>query len=223
MGHMLQAAAATDFGMCAGLVTPLSAGGENALDPRLDHLAMGTQHPRFDLLAGQRTTDEPSAPVFEGNAAAVVRAGVGHDVFMLCPQRARASFERAIIEYLARHPDTEQVCLFAQPINRIDATGVDLFAKLDALAPAQALVDALAPEGTAHAAAPAAHDHTPWREGLQHLMGMLRSSDMGATDAVERLAAQMPVQHRAALAELQAAVAVLDFERAQGLCQALLD
>ena len=31
----------------------------------------------------------------EGNAAAVVRAGVGHDVFMLCPQRARASFERA--------------------------------------------------------------------------------------------------------------------------------
>ena len=46
---------------------------------------------------------------------------------------------------------------------------------------------------------------------------------MGATDAVERLAAQMPVQHRAALAELQAAVAALDFERAQGLCQALLD
>ena len=31
----------------------------------------------------------------EGNAAAVVRAGVGHDVFMLCPQHARASFERA--------------------------------------------------------------------------------------------------------------------------------
>jgi len=31
----------------------------------------------------------------EGNAAAVVRAGVGHDVFMLCEERARASFERA--------------------------------------------------------------------------------------------------------------------------------
>ena len=41
-----------------------------------------------------------------------------------------ADFERAIIEYLARHPETEQVCLFAQPINRIDATGVELFAKL---------------------------------------------------------------------------------------------
>ena len=41
-----------------------------------------------------------------------------------------ADFERAIIEYLARHPDTQQVCLFAQPINRIDATGVELFAKL---------------------------------------------------------------------------------------------
>lgn len=42
-----------------------------------------------------------------------------------------ADFERAIVEHLARHPDTRQVCLFAQPINRIDATGVDLFAKLE--------------------------------------------------------------------------------------------
>ena len=41
-----------------------------------------------------------------------------------------ADFERAIVEHLARHPDTKQVCLFAQPINHIDATGVDLFAKL---------------------------------------------------------------------------------------------
>lgn len=41
-----------------------------------------------------------------------------------------ADFERAIVEHLARHPETEQVCLFAQPINRIDATGADLFAKL---------------------------------------------------------------------------------------------
>ena len=43
---------------------------------------------------------------------------------------AAAGFERAIVEHLARYPDTRHVCLFAQPINRIDATGVEVFAKL---------------------------------------------------------------------------------------------
>jgi SulP family sulfate permease len=39
-------------------------------------------------------------------------------------------FDRAISEYLVRHPDTQHVCLFAQPINRIDATGVEVFASM---------------------------------------------------------------------------------------------
>ncbi|UUZ65876.1 sodium-independent anion transporter [Polaromonas sp. P1-6] len=43
---------------------------------------------------------------------------------------AANSFERAIVEYLSLHPETKHVCLFAQPINRIDATGVELFMKL---------------------------------------------------------------------------------------------
>lgn len=43
-----------------------------------------------------------------------------------------SSFERAVIEHLAKHPDTRHVCLFAQPINRIDATGVEIFKKLEA-------------------------------------------------------------------------------------------
>ncbi|MDB5744312.1 MAG: sulfate transporter family protein [Polaromonas sp.] len=43
---------------------------------------------------------------------------------------AAAEFERAIGEYLAVHPDTRHVCLFAQPINRIDATGMDVFLKI---------------------------------------------------------------------------------------------
>ncbi len=41
-----------------------------------------------------------------------------------------SSFERNIAEHLATHPDTRHVCLFAQPINRIDATGVEVFASL---------------------------------------------------------------------------------------------
>jgi sulfate permease, SulP family len=40
---------------------------------------------------------------------------------------AATEFNRVIGEYLALHPDTRHVCLFAQPINRIDATGVDVF------------------------------------------------------------------------------------------------
>jgi SulP family sulfate permease len=43
---------------------------------------------------------------------------------------AAAEFERNIVEYLAAHPDTRHVCLYAQPINHIDATGVDTWLKL---------------------------------------------------------------------------------------------
>lgn len=43
---------------------------------------------------------------------------------------AARDFERAIVEHLAAHPDVRHVCLFAQPINRIDATGVETFGQL---------------------------------------------------------------------------------------------
>lgn len=45
---------------------------------------------------------------------------------------AASSLERNISEYLTAHPDTRHVCLFAQPINRVDATGVEVFAALRA-------------------------------------------------------------------------------------------
>lgn len=41
-----------------------------------------------------------------------------------------SALERALVEHLAAHPDTRHVCLFAQPINRIDATGVEVFGSL---------------------------------------------------------------------------------------------
>lgn len=43
---------------------------------------------------------------------------------------AASSLERAIGEHLNLHAHVRHVCLFAQPINRIDATGVDAFAQL---------------------------------------------------------------------------------------------
>ena len=43
---------------------------------------------------------------------------------------AANQFERTVGEYLANHPGTRCVCLFAQPINRIDATGAEVFTRL---------------------------------------------------------------------------------------------
>ena len=41
-----------------------------------------------------------------------------------------SALERAVIDHVAAHPDVRHVCLFAQPINRVDATGVEVFTGL---------------------------------------------------------------------------------------------
>jgi SulP family sulfate permease len=41
-----------------------------------------------------------------------------------------SALERAVMEHLAARPDLRHVCLFAQPINRVDATGVEVFGQL---------------------------------------------------------------------------------------------
>lgn len=44
-----------------------------------------------------------------------------------------SALERTLSERLSANPQAHQVCLFAQPINRIDVTGVETFARLQAL------------------------------------------------------------------------------------------
>lgn len=44
-----------------------------------------------------------------------------------------SALERRVTEHLATHPDVVHLCLMAQPINRIDVTGVETFAQLLAL------------------------------------------------------------------------------------------
>lgn len=44
-----------------------------------------------------------------------------------------SALERAIIEHLAANPGVRHVCLFSQPINRIDATGVEVFGQIHAM------------------------------------------------------------------------------------------
>ena len=43
---------------------------------------------------------------------------------------AANQFERTVADYLTSHPDIRCVCLFAQPINRIDATGAEVFTRM---------------------------------------------------------------------------------------------
>jgi sulfate permease, SulP family len=44
-----------------------------------------------------------------------------------------SALERAVVEHVAAHPQVKHLCLFAQPINRVDATGVEVFGRLRAL------------------------------------------------------------------------------------------
>jgi SulP family sulfate permease len=44
-----------------------------------------------------------------------------------------SALEREIVEHLAEPSDVRHVCLFAQPINRVDATGVETFVRLRGL------------------------------------------------------------------------------------------
>ncbi|MBV7543870.1 SulP family inorganic anion transporter [Acidovorax sp. sic0104] len=44
-----------------------------------------------------------------------------------------SALERWVTEHLAAHPDVVHLCLLAQPINRVDVTGVETFAQLLAL------------------------------------------------------------------------------------------
>ncbi len=43
---------------------------------------------------------------------------------------AANGLEQAVTEHLMQHPEVQHVCLFAQPINRIDVTGVETFAQV---------------------------------------------------------------------------------------------
>ena len=50
-----------------------------------------------------------------------------------------SALERAVVEHVAAHPDTRHVCLFAQPINRIDATGLEVFSSVRRLLQARGI------------------------------------------------------------------------------------
>ncbi len=104
------------WGVLAGLLMALSHFLYQRLHPRVIEVGL---HPDGSLRDRQLWHLPPLAPRLYA-----LRMDAALDF------AAASSFERAIAEYLSLHPETQHVCLFAQPINRIDATGVDMFAKL---------------------------------------------------------------------------------------------
>src|ERR1700756_5069826 len=83
MGQVLQAATAATAGMYTGCRAAQFAGGKYALGAGLDHFAVGTQHPRLHLFAGQGTHDQPGAAFKEHDATAVIGQALDGQTLLL--------------------------------------------------------------------------------------------------------------------------------------------
>ena len=104
------------WGVLAGVVMALSHFIYQRLHPRIIEVGL---HPDGSLRDRHLWTLPPlAARTFALRMDAALDFATAH------------AFERAITGHLAAHPDTTSVCIFAQPINRIDATGAEVFAKL---------------------------------------------------------------------------------------------
>jgi hypothetical protein len=89
LAQMLQIATAAKVGMRTGGRAPPFARLEHALAARLDDLGMRPEHARLDPLAGQRSVDEPGAPVTETDAPTVVSESLDHQYLFLAQRNLR--------------------------------------------------------------------------------------------------------------------------------------
>ena len=104
------------WGVLAGVVLSLSYFMYQRLNPRIIELGL---HADGTL----RDRKEWNLPALAQHTYAF-RIDAGLD-FATTP-----TFEAKVASYLTEHPDTQLVCLFAQSVERLDATGVDAFMKL---------------------------------------------------------------------------------------------
>ena len=102
--------------MLAGVLMALSHFLHDRLHPRIIEVGL---HPDGSLRDRHLWNLPPFAPQLVG-----LRMDADLDI------AAATDFERAITEHLAACPDARQLCLFAQPINRIDATGLETFSQI---------------------------------------------------------------------------------------------
>lgn len=112
----LLAAPALYWGVLTGVVMSLSLFLYQRLHPRIIELGL---HPDGSLRDRQLWQLPPLAP-----QTYALRMDAALDF------AAAGQFERNVVEFLATQPATRHVFLFAQAINRIDATGVEVFLRL---------------------------------------------------------------------------------------------
>ncbi|WP_210544715.1 SulP family inorganic anion transporter [Rhodoferax sp. PAMC 29310] len=116
LGITVAAAPALHWGVLTGMLMGLSYFLYQRLHPRIIEVGL---HPDGSLRDRHLWHLDPIAP----------------DVYALRMDAeldfaSASSLLQAISEHLAAHPGLQHVCLFAQPINRIDATGVQAFSQL---------------------------------------------------------------------------------------------
>jgi SulP family sulfate permease len=116
LGITLASAPRLYWGVLAGVVMGLSHFLHTRLHPRIIEVGL---HPDGSLRDRHLWKLPPLAPQLYA-----LRMDAELDF------AAASGLERAITEHLATHPDVRHVCLFAQPINRIDVTGVETFVQI---------------------------------------------------------------------------------------------
>jgi len=104
------------WGVLAGVVMSLAYFMYQRLNPRIIEVGLHTDGTLRDRHAWQ-------LPALAEHTFAL-RVDAGLDF------ATTAAFDANVAQYLTEHPDTQHVCLFAQSINRLDATGVDTLIKL---------------------------------------------------------------------------------------------
>ncbi len=104
------------WGVLAGVVMSLANFMYQRLNPRIIEVGLHTD-------GTLRDRKEWQLPVLAEHTYAF-RIDAGLD-FATTP-----TFEAKVANYLAEHPKTKQVCLFAQSVERLDATGIDALIKL---------------------------------------------------------------------------------------------
>lgn len=104
------------WGVLAGVVLSLSYFMYQRLNPRIIEVGLHTD----GTLRDRKEWNLP--PLAQHTYAFRIDAGLD---FATTP-----TFEAKVASYLTEHPNTQQVCLFAQSVERLDATGVDAFMKL---------------------------------------------------------------------------------------------
>jgi sulfate permease, SulP family len=116
LGITVAAAPALHWGVLAGMLMGLSYFLYQRLHPRIIEVGL---HPDGSLRDRHLWQLAPIAPDLYA-----LRMDAELDF------ASASSLQRAISEYMASHPDLRHICLLAQPINRIDATGVEAFSHL---------------------------------------------------------------------------------------------